>query len=434
MVTNRHTLLQKDFHYLYHDHLGSLIAATKRGSTVLEEFSYDPWGRRRNPYDWNDYEVTEPTLFTRGFTGHEHIGAYGLINMNGRVYDPRLGRFLSPDPYVQSPDFTQSFNRYSYCFNNPLVYVDPDGEIAWFVPIIIGAAIFGTGNLVAHAVRGDVNSFGDGLKYFAQGALAGAVLGAVWQFAPLIPGIGQGIQTGMTIYGKAQLGAAGFGVLGGVFQSGDDWSPLNNSLKMFLGNFYLDENHFWGGVWKGISRHTWEFKQSLLGHTFSQGLNAIGRIDAVGYFGGSTISRGDIPFTRGVSLGAFILGNDIAFDPFETFPGTNILTPGARLLRHEYGHYIQSQVSGPLYLFKYGIPSALTQGWIEIDAEFRSDQYFRRNFGSAPAFNSYPANYRPVNPKWWEFGLFFGSITGAGIWGYGGSSLIISLLNINKAR
>ncbi|MFW5663767.1 MAG: RHS repeat-associated core domain-containing protein [bacterium] len=76
-----------------------MIAATKRGSTVLEEFSYDPWGRHRNPNDWNDYEVSEPTLFTRGFTGHEHIGGfYGLINMNGRVYDARLGRFLSPDP------------------------------------------------------------------------------------------------------------------------------------------------------------------------------------------------------------------------------------------------------------------------------------------------------------------------------------------------
>mgnify|MGYP006284799813 CR=1 FL=1 len=93
---------------------------------MLEEFSYDPWGRRRDANNWNNYEVTEPTLFTRGHTGHEHIGGYGLINMNGRVYDARLGRFLSPDPYIQSP-FSQSFNRYSYVVNNPLKYIDPDG-------------------------------------------------------------------------------------------------------------------------------------------------------------------------------------------------------------------------------------------------------------------------------------------------------------------
>ena len=48
--------------------------------------------------------------------------------MNARLYDPALGRFLSPDPYVQAPDFTQNFNRYSYCLNNPLRYVDKNGE------------------------------------------------------------------------------------------------------------------------------------------------------------------------------------------------------------------------------------------------------------------------------------------------------------------
>ena len=52
--------------------------------------------------------------------------------MNGRMYHPILGRFLSPDPYVQAPDFSQSFNRYSYCLNNPLIYTDPTGEFFGF--------------------------------------------------------------------------------------------------------------------------------------------------------------------------------------------------------------------------------------------------------------------------------------------------------------
>jgi hypothetical protein len=50
--------------------------------------------------------------------------------MNGRVYDQRIGRFLSADPLVQDPQFTQSFNRYSYTFNNPLRYTDPSGYSA----------------------------------------------------------------------------------------------------------------------------------------------------------------------------------------------------------------------------------------------------------------------------------------------------------------
>jgi RHS repeat-associated protein len=47
--------------------------------------------------------------------------------MNGRVYDPQIGRFLSADPYIQSPYNTQSYNRYSYTINNPLKYTDPTG-------------------------------------------------------------------------------------------------------------------------------------------------------------------------------------------------------------------------------------------------------------------------------------------------------------------
>jgi hypothetical protein len=47
--------------------------------------------------------------------------------MNGRMYDPVIGRMLSPDPYVVNPFFSQDFNRYSYVRNNPLSYTDPTG-------------------------------------------------------------------------------------------------------------------------------------------------------------------------------------------------------------------------------------------------------------------------------------------------------------------
>jgi RHS repeat-associated protein len=88
---------------------------------------YDPWGRLRNPIHWNFDDYQWDYKFDRGYTGHEHMSEYNLINMNGRVYDPWLGRMLSPDPILQAPSNSQNYNRYTYAMNNPLKYTDPTG-------------------------------------------------------------------------------------------------------------------------------------------------------------------------------------------------------------------------------------------------------------------------------------------------------------------
>ena len=112
--------------YTITDHQGSLAAY--RSSGTWTRLSYDAWGRRRNAEDGSYGNV--PALATdRGYTGHEHLDEFGLINMNGRMYDPMLGRMLSPDIVVQQTDYTQSYNRYSYCFNNPLRFTDPSGYV-----------------------------------------------------------------------------------------------------------------------------------------------------------------------------------------------------------------------------------------------------------------------------------------------------------------
>ncbi|NJK97877.1 MAG: hypothetical protein HC905_25870 [Bacteroidales bacterium] len=121
-------------YYISKDYLGSIMVLTRQDGTVAEEYSYDSWGRRRSPTNWTNYTVSTPTLLYRGYTGHEHLDEFALINMNGRCYDSRTGRFLSPDNYVQIPDFTQSFNRYAYCLNNPLISKDPTGE--FFMPFL----------------------------------------------------------------------------------------------------------------------------------------------------------------------------------------------------------------------------------------------------------------------------------------------------------
>lgn len=116
-------------YYLETDHLGSIIALLNSSGFKVESYSYDAWGRRRNPTDWCYNNVPTPTLIDRGFTSHEHLDEFGLINMNGRMYDPYTGRFLSVDPIIQFPGNAQSFNGYGYCLNNPLSYSDPSGML-----------------------------------------------------------------------------------------------------------------------------------------------------------------------------------------------------------------------------------------------------------------------------------------------------------------
>jgi RHS repeat-associated protein len=104
--------------YFHRDHLGSIeaISAANGLLTSVVYLNYDAWGQR----------ITGPNIRS-GFTGHETITEVGLVHMNGRVYDPVLGRFLSADPIIQMPGNMQSYNRYSYVLNNPLSYTDPSG-------------------------------------------------------------------------------------------------------------------------------------------------------------------------------------------------------------------------------------------------------------------------------------------------------------------
>lgn len=121
--------------YLHRDHLGSVEAVTDEAGNTLMQFSFEAFGARRKA-DWTglpNSAETEAMLTelhrhtSRGYTGHEHLDRTGLIHMNGRVYDPVLGRFLSPDPLVQAPAYSQSYNRYTYVWNNPLGMTDPTG-------------------------------------------------------------------------------------------------------------------------------------------------------------------------------------------------------------------------------------------------------------------------------------------------------------------
>jgi len=106
--------------FLHKDRLGSTITITSESGLVQQTRGFDAFGKPRDG-DWEDRipGTLDSTITTRGFTSHEHLDDFELIHMNGRAYDYNLGRFLSVDPFIQSPGNSQSLNPYSYIMNNP---------------------------------------------------------------------------------------------------------------------------------------------------------------------------------------------------------------------------------------------------------------------------------------------------------------------------
>jgi len=138
--------------YFHQDHLGSIAVITDETGAVAERLSYDAWGKRRFPNGADDPSGSITSQTTVGFTGQEELADVGLVHLNGRVYDPQVGRMMSADPFVPDPTDGQAWNRYSYVINNPLAFTDPNGycflglcglwnSIGTFIDRTIGSAL-----------------------------------------------------------------------------------------------------------------------------------------------------------------------------------------------------------------------------------------------------------------------------------------------------
>jgi len=129
---------------------------------------------------------TTPALTRIGFTGQEQDGDMGLTDMKGRIYDPLAGRFMSADPIVQAPFWSQGLNRYSYVFNNPVNYTDPSGFVAeglgYFAsnPSFTGTASGAGGS----ALGGVLGAGGNVLSSLAIGLPGGAQPGGSYSVTP----------------------------------------------------------------------------------------------------------------------------------------------------------------------------------------------------------------------------------------------------------
>ncbi len=159
--------------YPLEDHMGSAAILTNSSGTSVVKESFGAFGLPRNGSTWSGAVPSgDKTLINgltrRGYTFHSMLGDMGLIHMNGRVQDSITGRFMSPDPTVPNPGFTQSFNRYSYVNNNPLSFVDPSGFAEEKVVDLPEVYLFGSraGN------TGNSNRFDFGGAVFSPTALA----------------------------------------------------------------------------------------------------------------------------------------------------------------------------------------------------------------------------------------------------------------------
>ena len=167
----------EDYYYLHRDYLGSILLITNADGDAKEKRHFDAWGNIVKITNGNGETLDKLTFLDRGYTGHEHLNGVNLIHMNGRLYDPKLRRFLAPDNYIQNPYNTQNYNRYGYVLNNPLLYVDPSGETSETPGGLTNGQQIGIGALLGSLATIDFSGVGDwfssnfksGLKSISNG-------------------------------------------------------------------------------------------------------------------------------------------------------------------------------------------------------------------------------------------------------------------------
>ena len=205
----------QEYLYLHRDYQGSIVAITNQAGVIVEKRLFDAWGQVLKIQDAQGNCLSQFSVLDRGYTGHEHLQSVEIIHMNGRIYDPKLHRFLQTDSLIQDPSNTQNYNRYGYCWNNPLKYTDISGEeIGLLTAVIIGAAIAAL-TYTATALLADVPfSAGGLLQSAAIGAFSAAVTFGIGEACSAITNFATRATTQALAHGTFQ------GLMSGV-QGGD---------------------------------------------------------------------------------------------------------------------------------------------------------------------------------------------------------------------
>lgn len=225
--------------------------------------------KKIDEFGWN-----RQLLLDRGYTGHEHLYTVGLVHMNGRIYDPKLRRFLSPDNFVQDNANTQNYNRYGYVLNNPLLYIDPSGE-ELLTAVIVGAAVavvstviinisldipiwYGIGKATVMGAASGAASYGIGaavkaaeLDIIVQAGMHGVSGGVMSELdgGTFVSGFASGVIASLVGSGVGSLGPEGSNLLnsnltkGAIIVGGGIAGGLSSSIA---------GGDFWKGMQQGL--------------------------------------------------------------------------------------------------------------------------------------------------------------------------------------
>ena len=298
--------------YLYKDHLGSVDAVTNQNGQTITRMYFAPFGQKAqiSTGQWST-TAQNNTVYTlsnlhditnKGYTGHEHIDAFDLVHMGGRIYDPITGRFIQADPFVQEAKNSQNLNRYTYVLNNPMGYTDPSGYFFKQLNRALGPIAPFIGAIVMFAAPPGSSLFIGGNGIF---------------FGFMAAGIGAGNFKGAAF---GAFSAAAFTSIGGAFSGveGSAWAmggPAHVLSHAMTGGLLsiIQGGHFGHGfISAGLTKAA--DVNSIIGVSQATGMDAL-RIITAALIGGTISDLTGGKFANGAltaALGQAFNGNSVA--------------------------------------------------------------------------------------------------------------------------
>lgn len=372
-------------YFRHSDYAGSTTEITDQEGIIVGKFQYSPYGKQLNE---NNIVYLDKIRFEYLYLGKLQEQSLHYYRLGERLYDPSIGRFLQPDALLSSPQLLRASNRYTYAFNNPYTYVDPNGNLGIGAVILVGALIGGTAN----ALLSD-DPF---LEAFLKGAAIGAITAGVGY------GAGQmAIKMGATTFGSAVIGGSAVGGVNAAI-SGNDigqgmlYGAIGSAVTYGMGSVTASSAAKSGGeaiirqvtrdALKGATRGF--VLSAIRGQDPAQGAilgarngvlwgqvnNAIGIAVGIGYSGqfslgkfhkGAFFYRAESSMAGpGVTFGLFATIDpapyDAAIEQYLVFSPDYIKASNALVL-HEVGHVYQYEQLGGHFLPAYG--ASLLTNW-----------------------------------------------------------------------